>query len=314
MGRGRHRRLSEGLAVMRYFTARAEDRRLDQAGRDGLRGSFVQCSDGITHYELTGPDGGAVVVLVGGLTIPLFYWDRLAEELHGKGFRTLACSGYGRGYSDRVRTEYDEALFVRQLSDLTGQLGLTDRWHVLGTSIGALVAMAFAERHLAQTATLTLIGPGGLEPKPPAGAGLLRHDRLGALLGKYLGSRMLEKHLSHNVRDAGQSAELSAMVRDCYRFEGSMYALCATIADFPLTGRQDLYARAGHWPIPSMLLWGKEDHVTPITRFDEVLGLLKPAQSHIFEECGHMASFEQPAQVAAKFAELAGQAEQWTRR
>ncbi|MFD6157405.1 alpha/beta fold hydrolase [Nocardia sp. NPDC060256] len=299
---------------MRYFTARGEDRRLDQVGRDELRGSFVQCSDGSTHYELTGPGDGAVVILAGGLTIPLFYWDRLAEELHGKGFRTLAYSGYGRGYSERVRTGYDEALFVRQLSELTDRLGLTDRWHVLGTSMGALVATAFAERHLAQTATLTLVGPGGLAAKPPAGARLLRHDRLSVLLGKYLGSRMLEQHLSHNVRDAGQSAELSAMVRDCYRFEGSMYALFATIADFPLTDRQDLYARAGHWPVPSMLLWGAQDQVTPIAGFDEVRSLLMPAECHIFEECGHMAPYERPAQVAAKFGAFVEQAGRWSQR
>jgi pimeloyl-ACP methyl ester carboxylesterase len=298
---------------MRYFVARGEDRRLDPATRGELRGSFLQCSDGVTHYELTGPTGGEVVVLGGGITIPLFYWDQLAHRLHLRGFRTLAYSGYGRGYSDRVRAVYDESLFVRQLSDLTEQLGLTGPWHVVGTSMGALVAMAFAEQHLEQTATLTLVGPGGLEPKPPAGAGLLRHDRLGALLGKYLGQRMLEKHLSHNVRDAAQSAALSGMVRECYEFEGSMYALFATITDFPLTARQDLYARAGQSPVPSMLLWGAEDRVTPITRLEEVRGLLAPSELHVFEQCGHMAPYEQPAEVAEKlgsFVERAGQRSQ----
>lgn len=298
---------------MRYFVGRGEHRHLDPATREELRGSFIRCSDGITHYELTGPDHGEVVVLVGGITIPLFYWDKLTHELHERGFRTLAYSGYGRGYSDRVRTTYDEALFVRQISDLTEQLGLTGPWHVVGTSMGALVAMAFAEQHLEQVTTLTLVGPGGLEPKPPAGAGLLRHDRLGALLGKYLGKGMLEKHLSHNVRDAAQSAALSAMVRECYEFEGSMYALLATVAEFPLTARQDLYARAGQSAVPSMLLWGDEDRVTPITRLEEVSGLLAPSESHVFEQCGHMASYEQPAEVAAKldsFVERAGRRSQ----
>jgi pimeloyl-ACP methyl ester carboxylesterase len=299
---------------MRYFVARGEHRRLDPSTRGELRGSFVQCSDGDTHYELTGPGSGEVVVLVGGLAIPLFYWDQLADELHREGFRTLAYSGYGRGYSDRPQAVYDEALFMRQLSDLTEQLGLTGPWHLVGTSMGALVAMAFAEQHLEQAATLTLVGPGGLEAKPPAGAGLLRRDRLGALLGKYLGNRLLEKHLSHNVRDAAQSAELSAMVRECYEFEGSMYALFATIADFPLTARRDLYERTGHSPVPSLLLWGAEDQVTPITRLDEVRGLLNPLECHIFQQCGHMASYERPAEVAAKFGSFADRAGQRSQR
>jgi pimeloyl-ACP methyl ester carboxylesterase len=298
---------------VRYFVARGEHRRLDPTIRGALRGSFAQCSDGVTHYELAGPSGGEVVVLVGGITIPLFYWDELAAELHLRGFRTLAYSGYGRGYSDRARTEYNQELFVRQLSDLTEQLELTGPWHVVGTSMGALVAMAFAEQHLEQVTTLTLVGPGGLEAKPPGGVGLLRDDRLGPLLGKYLGRRMLEKHLSHNVRDAAQSAALSAMVRECYEFEGSMYALFATITDFPLTARQDLYACAGQSEVPAMLLWGAEDQVTPIARLDEIRGLLAPAEWHIFEQCGHMVSYERPAQVAEKFGSFVARAGQGSR-
>ncbi|MCU1648054.1 MAG: alpha/beta hydrolase [Nocardia sp.] len=299
---------------MRYFVARGEHRRLDSATRDELRGSFAQCSGGVTHYELTGPADGELVVLAGGLTIPLFYWDLFAEQLHGRGFRTLAYSGYGRGYSDRVRGGYDETLFVRQLSDLIEQSGVTGPWHVVGTSMGALVALAFVERHIEQTATLTVVGPGGLESKPPAGAELLRHDRSGALLGKYLGNRMLRNHLSHNVRDPQRSAALAAMVRECYEFEGSMYALLATIADFPLTARQDLFARVGESPVPSMLLWGAEDQVTPVARFDEVRKLLAPMESHVIEQCGHMAPYERPAEVAAKFGAFADRAGQRSQR
>jgi pimeloyl-ACP methyl ester carboxylesterase len=101
--------------MIRYFVARGETARLDGAARTTLRGSYVSLADGITHYELTGPDGGELIVLIPGITIPLFYWDRLVEPLHAEGFRTLAFSAYGRGYSDRARATYDESLFVGQL-------------------------------------------------------------------------------------------------------------------------------------------------------------------------------------------------------
>ncbi len=299
---------------MKYFIARGEHRRLSPCTRRELRGRFAQCSDGVTHYELTGPETGELVLLTGGLTVPLFYWDQLADELHRRGFRTLAVSGYGRGYSDRPRAVYDEALFVRQLSDLTTELGLIERWHVMGASMGALVALAVTEQHVKQTATLTVIGPAGLESKLPVGAKLLRQQWLGALLGKYLGSRLLEKHLSHNVRDAEQSAALSAMVRECYVFEGSMYALVSTLADFPLVSRQDLYARAGRSGVPSLLLWGAEDRVTPINRLNEVRNLLCPVEWHVIEECGHMVPYERASNVAAKFNAFAQRAKEQVQR
>ncbi|MBF6180044.1 alpha/beta fold hydrolase [Nocardia otitidiscaviarum] len=291
---------------MKYFVTAGEDRSLDPDTRAELRGRFLPCHDGITHYELTGPAGGELVVLIGGLTIPLFYWDQLVARLHDHGFRTLAYSGYGRGYSDRIASTYDEALFLRQLTDLLDGLGLGDEpRHVLGTSMGALVAMAHVEQHVHRTVSLTLVGPAGLEPRPPAGAALLRHELLGRQFAKRLGRRLLERHLSHNVRDPQQSRELTAMVRDCYRYEGSLYSFFATIADFPLAARHDLYRRTSHSPVPTMLVWGDTDNVTPITRFDEVRTLLAPAEAHVITDCGHMASYEQPGLVAQYFTSFA---------
>ncbi|WP_063008532.1 alpha/beta fold hydrolase [Nocardia kruczakiae] len=284
---------------MKYFVVRGETRRVDQLTRAELRGNFLECSAGITHYELTGPEDGEVVVCAGSLTTPLFYWDQLVSELHARGFRTLTYSPYGRGYSDRVQATYDEALLVGQLADLTQRLDLVRPFHLVGASMGALVAMAFAQQHTAQVATLTLAGPAGLQPAP-AFAAVLRNETAGTFLAKKLGSKMLDRHLSHNVRDPERSAELTAMVRESYRFEGSIYALAATIADFPLGGRQALYRQTGRSPIPKLLLWGDEDTVTPITSFDEVTALLAPVESHIVSPCGHMVPFEEPAEMCLR--------------
>ncbi|MEV6336103.1 alpha/beta hydrolase [Nocardia vinacea] len=286
---------------MKYFVVRGETRQLNQVTRAELRGEFIECGDGITHYEIGGPAAGETVVFAGGMTVPLFYWDQLVAELQSRGFRTVTYSAYGRGYSDRAQATYDQALFVRQLADLTERLGLTERFHLVGTSLGALVSMAFAQQYTDRIATLTLAGPAGLQ-SAPAAAALLRREKLGTVLAKRLGSRMLDRHLAHNVRDPQQSAALTAMVHECYRFEGSVYSLAATLADFPLSGRQDLYRHTGTLPIPRLLLWGDEDQVTPITHYDEVCALLAPVESHIVAPCGHMVPYEEPAQMSRRFA------------
>lgn len=290
---------------MKYFVVPGETRRLDQATRAELRGDFIECRDGITHYEMTGPEGGEVVVFAGSLTTPLFYWDQLVDALHARGFRTVTFSAYGRGYSDRVQAIYDEALFVRQIADLTQRLNLVEPFHLVGASMGALVAMAFAQQHTDRIATFTLAGPAGLQPAP-AFAFLLRQETLGTLLAKKLGSKLLDRHLSHNIRNPQQSAALTAMVRECYQFGGSIYALTATIAAFPLAGRADLYRQTGLLPFPKLLLWGDEDAVTPITSFDEVAALLAPTEAHIVSPCGHMVPFEEPAEMALRFAAFVG--------
>jgi pimeloyl-ACP methyl ester carboxylesterase len=290
---------------MRYFVAPGEDRRLDAASRRGLRGSFVELSDGVTHYELSGPDHGEVAVLVGGLTIPLFYWDALAAELHVRGLRTLAYSGYGRGYSDRVQARYDEALFVRQLTELTRSVGLPRPHHVIGTSMGAVIAMAYADRHAACAATLTLVGPTGLAPRTAWPNWLLRSDLLAGFIAKRFGLRLLERHLGHNVRDPDRAAQLADMVADAYRYEGSMYALFATLQTFRVSGRDKLYRRTAASGVPTILLWGADDRVIPTDQLEAARTLLRPLECCVIPDCGHMAPFERPRDIAGKIAAFA---------
>ncbi|MFJ9626927.1 alpha/beta fold hydrolase [Streptomyces sp. NPDC101175] len=284
---------------MRYFTAHGENRRLDSVSRRELRGSFVELSDGVTHYELTGPDDGELVLLLGGLTIPLFYWDDLAAVLHTHGLRTLALSAYGRGYSDRVEAVHDEDLFVRQLTELGAALGLDGPRHVVGTSMGALVAMAYVTRHPALTTTLTLAGPAGLGA-PAAPGWLLRSDTLVRTVARRFGRRILERHLSHNVGDPRLAARLTAMILDSYTYEGSLYAMFATLQGIPLANRAETYRRAAQARVPTLLLWGADDRVTPLDGLDRAVELLRPDRFHIIEDCGHMAPYERPGEVAAE--------------
>ncbi|WP_370964592.1 alpha/beta fold hydrolase [Amycolatopsis sp. cg9] len=281
---------------MKYFVVSDEDRRLDTATRRTPRGSFVALSDGVTHYELSGPESGGLAVLVGGLTIPLSYWDALAARLHARGLRTLAYSAYGRGYSDRVEGRYDEALFVRQLAELTSALDLTPPRHVVGTSMGALVAMAYANLHPESVTTLTVVGPAGLGERPRQQR-LLRNDVLAGFVARRFGRKLLESHLGHNVRDPALSAQLVAMVRDAYRYEGSLFAFFQTLQHFPLYERQDLFRSTGKLGLPVLLVWGDDDRVTPISHLDTVHELLRPRQTHVITECGHMAPYERPDDV-----------------
>lgn len=287
---------------MRYFVGQGEDLVLDDQTRRALRGSFIELSQGVTHYELTGPANGEVVVLTGGLTVPLFYWDGLVQRLHSRGLRTLAFSAYGRGYSARLTTDYQPAVFVEQVSDLVQALGVASH-HVVGTSMGALVAMEYVVG-AAEVKTLTLAGPAGLS-EPPANRWLFKSDRAAALVGRRLGRRLLESHLSHNVNDAAIAEALASMVRDAFRYRGSMYALFSTLQHFPLHGRTELFRMAGQAGIPTLLVWGEDDRVTPLSGFDQAQALLQPHEGHVIAACGHMAPFERPSEVARLIASFA---------
>ncbi len=289
--------------MSRAYVAKGEDLVLDESARANARGSFVTLSDGVTHYELAGPDTGPLVLLIPGITIPLDYWDATAAQLHAAGLRTLAYSAYGRGWSDRVDGRYDQALFLRQLDELVDAVAAREALHVVGTSMGGLIAMAYATRDgVPKPLSLTLIGPAGLTERNQLGARLLAIDPLARVLGKYLGHRALGAHLAHNVRSSQDTQRLVRLVGEPYRFHGSIYALLSTLRDYPLTAQRDLYRRAGQLPIPTMLLWGKHDQVTPIEHLDTAGDLLRPDECHVVTDCGHMVPFEDPHGTARLLA------------
>jgi len=284
---------------MRYFVARGESRPLDAAARAGQRGSFATLSDGVTHYELAGPRDGALVVFVPGLTIPLGFWDAAVGRLHDQGLRTLTYSGYGRGYSDRLQVSYERALFVRQLGELIAFAG-GPPVHLVGTSMGALVALAYARQPTSRLASLTLCGPAGLGTRANPLARL--PQPIAPLVGRYALRRQLLKHLAHNVRSTRDAERLHELVLDGFRFEGSMYALLSTLMRFPLTRQRELFdATAAALP-PTLLLWGSEDEVTPADAYPQAKALLRPVRDQLIEQCGHMAPFERSAEFADHLA------------
>src|SRR5574338_459493 len=97
--------------VATYAAKNPEHRDLDAAARRGAPGRFVRLFDGVTHYQIDGPDSGRTVVLVHGFSVPYYIWDSTAAALAGAGYRVVRYDEYGRGGSDRPAGERTADLF-----------------------------------------------------------------------------------------------------------------------------------------------------------------------------------------------------------
>jgi len=122
-----------------YLQRNPETRALDDAARRGATGKFVRLSDGVTHYELLGPDSGAPVILVHGFSVPYYIWDSTAAMLSAKGYRVLRYDQYGRGWSDRPKARYDADMYERQIQELLDSLHIAGPVHLAGVSMGGWV-------------------------------------------------------------------------------------------------------------------------------------------------------------------------------
>src|SRR5512142_1651487 len=118
------------------FSYRDETRELNELTRQEASGSFIQLSDGFTHYELSNAEAGQTVVLAHGFSVPYFVYDPTFEFLTQTGFRVLRYDLFGRGFSDRPEKQYNIDLFVRQLGDLLDALRFTRPVSLVGLSTG----------------------------------------------------------------------------------------------------------------------------------------------------------------------------------
>src|SRR3954467_14480252 len=109
--------LTAGLWTF-YAVRNPEKSALDDTSRRAAPGKFVRLSDGLTHYQIDGPDSGRVVVLAHGFSVPYYIWDSTAAYLSASGYRVIRYDSYGRGWSDRPDVAYNDKLFERQVGEL----------------------------------------------------------------------------------------------------------------------------------------------------------------------------------------------------
>jgi pimeloyl-ACP methyl ester carboxylesterase len=148
------------VVFLAYRAKDPERRRLDDAARAEAPGRFVRLADGVTHYEIAGPDTGRVVVLAAGFSVPAYIWDSLHLGLADSGFRVVRYDYYGRGWSDRPEAAaYDQDLFVRQLSGLLDSLRITTSVDLAGLSFGGAIITSFADRHPERVRSLIYFDP-----------------------------------------------------------------------------------------------------------------------------------------------------------
>jgi pimeloyl-ACP methyl ester carboxylesterase len=106
-----------------------------------------------TRYRLAGE--GIPVALIHGVGSSLEAWDGVVEGL-GAGYRSLRYDLRGHGASAKPPGPYDLDDFTGDLAALLDHVGF-DRCHVVGFSLGGLIAQAFALAHPGRVERLALV-------------------------------------------------------------------------------------------------------------------------------------------------------------
>jgi pimeloyl-ACP methyl ester carboxylesterase len=281
-----------GYFASNYARHDLETAEVNDAVRHQAAGEFVHLSQGFTHYQLDGPEGGPTVVLVHGFSVPYFLWDQTFDPLVKAGFRVLRYDLYGRGLSDRPDVRYDADLFDRQLVELLDQLKVQGPVHVVGASMGGAIVVTFAARHPDRISGVSL-----LDPKYSEGGPLPWQLRT-PVVGEYINSVEIiptivasqQEDFLHPERYPGYFIRYEQQLK----YRGFRRALLSTARYYLSRDDRPDYQALGKSGKPVLLVWGKADKDVPFEVSKDVLRAVPQAEFHPIDDAGHVPYYEHP--------------------
>lgn len=224
------------------------------------------------NYRLEG-DGPETVVLVNGLADDLETWADQVPALLELGYRVLRFDNRGIGLSEKPPGPYTTAMFAADAKALVEHLGISD-FHLLGVSMGGMIAQEYALAHPADLRSVTLActyaAPGPF---------CSRMFRLWAEMANVMG-------VSAVMRDVTLWAFTPEFFEtrpdDAEEFETSMrfidQPIPAYLAQLHSIQTHDTTARLGSLNVPTLVLAGETDILIPVELSRQLHSLIPGAQ------------------------------------
>jgi 3-oxoadipate enol-lactonase len=265
--------------------------------------TLVRVRDIELDYERSGNPDGPPLLLIMGMSGTALHWGEPFLEPLRRDFDVIAYDHRGVGASQRL----DGPITIRELAEdaagLLGALGL-DSAHVMGISMGGMVAQELALRHPQMIRTVTLgctyCGGPGSALAPPSTL-----QKLQAAVASGEREVVLRAGWEINV-----SATLAADDEAWASFRGigmrRAVALPVIMQQLRACAEHDAFERLPELAqLPTLVIHGTEDELLPVQNGRLIASRIPGSQLEIFEGVGHLFFWERPERSAELVRALA---------
>jgi pimeloyl-ACP methyl ester carboxylesterase len=243
---------------------------------------FTQGEDGARiHYEVAGRADGEPLLLIQGLGADLKGWAAQRYAL-GRRYRLLLVDNRGAGGSDKPDGPYDLEVMATDAVAVLDAEGV-DRVHVMGASMGGVIAQIIAVRHPHRVRSLVL-----------ACTACHHHDwrvellESWAVLAEERGTRAL----------AGEAIRWLVGPRHHVRFRLPFGLLGPLVLNLPahafaaqaraITAMSDEVREELHFvDAPTLVIVGTQDILTPLPDSEELAELIPGAELSVIPSAAH---------------------------
>lgn len=238
------------------------------------------------HYQEAGT--GPVVILLHGLGGDSSNWASTIGPLAQK-YRVIVPDQIGFGRSDKPMLNYRVATLVDFLDGLYKQLGIA-RASLVGNSLGGFTAAAFTLAHPEKVERLVLVDAAGFAV--PKDFDAHTAEALNASTREQV--KMLLPLVFYNkALYAGDAAVDMMLTRRVTAGDG--YTIQRFI-DSIVRGDDVLDGRLGGIKQPTLMIWGREDGLTPLAMGERFKKEIAGSELFIIDKCGHVPQIEKSAE------------------
>jgi len=242
----------------------------------GIESRYVQLGPNRIHYFVGGT--GEPLVLVHGLGSRALDFALLMPGL-AREHRVYALDLLGYGDSDRPEVDYSVSLQTGVLRQFVDTLRL-ERVDLAGLSMGGWIALAFTAESPDRVRRLVLLDSAGMNFTPSFDVRLLSPRTMADM-------QAMEKLMTTRANRIPTffSRDVLRLLRE------ESWAIQRTVANM-MTGRELLDGKLGDVTMPVLLIWGKQDVVTPVFVGEAMHREMPQSVMVVLDGCGHITPIE----------------------
>jgi 3-oxoadipate enol-lactonase len=245
---------------------------------------------------------GPPLLLIMGMSGTKHHWGAsLIEELQGD-FETIVYDHRDAGDSTRTGRPFTIVDLAEDAAGLLAALDI-DSAHVMGISMGGMIAQELALAHADSLRSLTLgCSYCGGEGSMLASEGVMR--KLAEAMSSGDRERAIRASWEVNVSPSFAANE-KAWVR--FRATGMRYGLPVEVImrQMQAIAGHDTSARLPSLEVPTQVVHGTLDQLLPVHNGHMIAELIPDSRLEIYEDVGHMFFLEQPERTARLLCEHA---------
>ena len=248
------------------------------------------------HVEEYG-EGPRQIMVIHGFGANSYTWRSWIGGL-AKEHRVWSVELKGHGSApappDDLYSIHDHADLVRRLIVQKDLHRLTLVGHSMGGGVALLVALSLLGEERLEG--LVLVSSAGYPQRLPPFIALSAHGPLSELGLRLFPKRLLIRRVIRSIvydKEGVTDAQVAAYADPLYSAPHRT-ALIKTAMRMVPPDFEEITKRFPDIRLPTLLLWGRQDWVVPLTVAERLLAALPNARLEILEECGHIPPEELP--------------------